>query len=73
MAIESYWPKAITKDGAELFTYDSTFTKEQALNQFDIWENSYGYQIKEAWITDADGKRIDVKKRWQEVNANADQ
>jgi len=64
-----YWPRAVTEDGEQLFTYDSVFTKEKALNQFSIWQDHYGYKITEAWIDTTDGKRIDVRleKRWTEV------
>lgn len=68
-----YWPMAITEDGEKLFTYDSLFTIEKALNQFSIWEDHYNYNIKEAWIERTDGKRIEVERRWVEVNEDADQ
>ena len=71
MPITMYWPRATTKDGVELFTCDSVLTKERAIKQFDIWESSYNYQIKEAWINCSNGTRIKMEKRWTEVSEDA--
>ena len=66
-----YYPMAYTVDGETLFTYDST-TKEKALKQFSIWEDHYGYKIKEAWLQDSNGNRIvDVEKRWVEKEGDS--
>lgn len=67
-----YWPMAITENGEKLFTYDSVFTVEKALEQFSIWADHYDYKIKEAWIERTDGKRIEVERRWMEVKEDAE-
>lgn len=54
-----YWPRAITRDGQELWTYDSFLTINEALKVFTNWEVGYDYQIKEAWIDTTDGRRVD--------------
>ena len=59
-----YYPMAITEEGEKLFTYDSVLTVEKALQQFSIWENHYGYKLKEAWIDCTDGTRIEAERRW---------
>ena len=59
-----YYPIAITEDSEKLFTYDSVSTVEKALQQFSIWENHYGYTLKEAWIGCTDGTRIEAERRW---------
>lgn len=68
-----YCPMAVTQDGEKLFTYDSVLTQEEALRQFSIWEDHYGYKIKEAWIDRTDGKRIEVARRWVEVTESVNQ
>ena len=67
-----FWPMAVTSDGEKLFTYDSVFTLKKALEQFSIWEDHYGYKIKEAWVERTDGKRINLEKRWREVDGDAE-
>lgn len=64
MSKDPVWfhPCATTEDGTYLFTYNSVTRIDKALNQFSIWEDWYGYQIKEAWIDQTDGKRIEVEK-----------
>lgn len=37
---------------------------DEVIGQFSVWEDTYCYQIKEAWIDTPDGKRIDFKKQW---------
>lgn len=59
-----YWPMAKTKDGDNLTVYNSVHTIEKALQQFNVWEEFYGYKIEEAWIRSTDGRRIDVEHRW---------
>lgn len=68
-----FWPLATTENGEKLFTYDSVFSVKKAMDQFSIWEDHYGYKIKDAWIERTDGKRIRVERRWVEVNEDADQ
>ena len=62
-----YHPMAET-DNETLFVHDGINTVSDALKQFDIWENDYGYQIREAWINVYDSgqkvKRLSVAKKW---------
>lgn len=61
-----YEPCAVTKDGQQLFTYDSVLTIGAALEQFKIWDDQY--DIAEAWIIERNrGKntvRIPVERKW---------
>ncbi|MGN0706605.1 MAG: hypothetical protein ACI4JC_01215 [Faecalibacterium sp.] len=61
-----FWPIAITEKGEKLFTSNSLFTMEKALEQFSIWEDHYGYKIKKAWIERTDGKRYEAHRTWIE-------
>lgn len=62
-----YHPMAVTDKGTQ-FVYDGMSTVSEALEQFDIWENDYGYQIREAWIDVYESghkvKKLSVGKMW---------
>lgn len=51
-----YWPNARTTQGEHLFTTTAALSPEEALEQFSIWEDGYGYTIEEAWITHGDAQ-----------------
>ena len=64
-----FWPCAITEDGEKLFTQDAARSEEECIKQFEIWENHYGYKIKDAWIdtscgTSAFDKKVFYKRTW---------
>lgn len=66
----TYAPGAKTNQDSSgvLFTQSNAMTLEKAVQQFSIWEDHYGYTIKEAWVDVVDdGKVIDrqyFKKAW---------
>lgn len=57
-----YWPNAITKDGEKLFTYSPHNTEGGCIAQFMLWEGSFHYEIKEAWIDCC--HILNGKERW---------
>lgn len=67
-----YYPIAtvIDKNGEEqkLITYDGVRSLEDCFNQFDIWENLYGYKIISACIQKIEfGVHVQVnyyRKQW---------
>ena len=63
-----YWPMAMTKDGEKLFTQDAATSAEECYKQFDIWQNHYHYDIKEAWFdkhTKDGGIRYHCSRVWK--------
>ena len=63
----SYYSMAITNNGTQ-FIYDGFDSVEQALDQFEVWENVYNYRILEAWIDVYESgkkiKRLSVAHKW---------
>lgn len=63
-----YWANAITEDGEKLFTCDGCLTCSEAMSQFSIWRDHYGYRLKEMWIQEYEnGKetgRYEVRNIW---------
>lgn len=49
----------------KLFTYDSAFTMEQAVNAIRVWKTAYHYPMHKAWVDVRDGgkiiKTVDIK------------
>lgn len=62
-----YHPMAITDKGTQ-FVYEGMNDVSDALKQFDIWENDYGYRISGAWIDVYESgqkiKSLTVGKEW---------
>ena len=69
--MDQYWPMAITEDGQTLFTHESARSISECIDQFEIWENHYGYKIKEAWFdkqTDDGILRYHCQRVWKIKN-----
>lgn len=62
MVSRMFYPNAITEDGQRLSTYDGFLKLSDATNQFSIWEDHYGYKLKEVWISDYENGREKVIK-----------
>ena len=63
-----YWANAITEDGQRLTTYDGCLTYTEAIRQFCIWRDHYGYRMKETWIAEYENgketERYEVRNLW---------
>lgn len=58
-----YWANAITEGGQRLSTYNGDKTYGEAMQQFCIWQDHYGYKLKEMWIAEYEnGKEIERYK-----------
>ena len=63
-----YWANAVATDGTGLTTYEGCATYAEAMQQFSIWKDHYGYKMKEMWIAEyEDGKMVErytVRNIW---------
>ena len=63
----TYHSMAITNQGTQL-AYHGFDSAEEALHQFEVWDNEYGIVFRSTWIDVYDSgqkiKRLSVAKKW---------